>query len=97
MTAKTVRELKIEDPEETHPGNPSDLMTQWKGEISRVLSGEPSVTTIGAKMGGNPAFIAWADGAAKGEKLPRGRYFRMRERLRAFRTFRTTFTTLHTG
>lgn len=44
----------------------------------------PQKITIGGIRGENPAFRFWADKAKAGEKLPRGKYFRIRECVRAF-------------
>lgn len=101
MTEKQVRDFKIEEPEEgriyilSATGQLSPASFSGRHAISALMRLNPEKTVIGANAGGNPAFTAWADKAAKGEKLPRGRYFRMRERLRAHRTVHTAFITVH--
>lgn len=45
----------------------------------------PEKITIGGIRSENPAFCFWAGKAKAGEKLPRGKYFRTHEIIRAFR------------
>ncbi|WP_210461791.1 hypothetical protein [Pantoea ananatis] len=53
--------------------------------VQCTLRRTPEVIHIGGLKGEYPAFCLWAGKAKAGEKLPRGKYFRTREFIRAFR------------
>ena len=51
--------------------------------IQSVFRGKASAMVIGEINKGNPAFKDWSKRLALGEKLPRGKFFRKEERMRA--------------
>ena len=52
--------------------------------IKYLFRGKASVMVIGEINKGNPAFKDWSKRLALGEKLPRGKFFRNEERMRAW-------------
>lgn len=51
--------------------------------IKSVFRDNASVRFVGEIYKGNPAFKGWSQRLTSGEKLPRGKYFRKEERIRA--------------
>ncbi|HBP7197174.1 hypothetical protein GFB57_25625 (plasmid) [Citrobacter sp. S39] len=51
--------------------------------VKSVFRDNASVMYIGEIYKGNPAFKDWSQRLTLGEKLPRGKYFRKEERIRA--------------
>ncbi|EBZ6776901.1 hypothetical protein GQG94_004601 [Salmonella enterica] len=66
-----------------NPAHARSLQPITPEMVKSVFRGNASVMYIGEIYKGNPAFKDWSQQRTFGEKLPRGKYFRKEERIRA--------------
>lgn len=91
-----MKPFSIETPSETKIEAAQQSLTP--DMIKSVFRGNASVMYVGEIYKGNPAFKDWSQRLSLGEKLPRGKYFRKEERIRALLNTRqdtVKFTTFH--
>lgn len=81
-----MKQFNIETPSETKIDVAPQSITSEM--VNSVFRNNPSVIYIGEIYKGNPAFKDWSQRRTLGEKLPRGRYFRKEEKIRALHNTR---------
>lgn len=73
--------FNIESPHETFLASEANSVSP--DVFQSVFQGHASVMVIGEINKGNPAFKDWSKRISLGEKLPRGKFFREQEKMRA--------------
>lgn len=71
-----ISSLKIESAQESIVSFNGDQMITMEEAVKQVFRHPPKRIIITAFKGSNPGFEFWVDKLKKGERLPRGKYFR---------------------
>lgn len=90
MTQKSERTITVEPVQEITINAAQEKIVSFGGNdqveeaVKNIFRHPAKRMLIPGFKGGNPAFKDWADRLKKGERLPRGKYFRICERIQAF-------------
>lgn len=90
MTQKSERTITVEDVQEITINAAQEKIVssrsreQVEAAVNKLFRHPAKRMLIPAFKGSNPAFEYWVDRLKKGERLPRGKYFRICERIQAF-------------
>ncbi|HIC1896451.1 TPA: hypothetical protein ACW0P3_004267 [Citrobacter freundii] len=79
-----MQKLSIESPTEVMLNTTSHVLTS--DMIASAFRGEEVITFVPEINKGNPAFKDWSKRLKTGERLPRGKFFRVEEKMRIWRT-----------
>ncbi|EGU3395825.1 hypothetical protein H3J60_004553 [Salmonella enterica] len=77
-----ISSLKIESAQEGVVSINGDQVITMEEAVKKVFRHPPKRIIITAFKGSNPGFEFWVDKLKKGERLPRGKYFRACEYFR---------------
>lgn len=79
---KVIRDIEIESAQEGIVSINGDHVITMEEAVKKVFRHPPKRIIINAFKGSNPGFEFWVDKLKKGERLPRGKYFRACEYFR---------------